>query len=48
MIDNSKIGLYRKAKLGDLYDAAHLVDHLKTVQFFSSSMVARNMKQLAI
>ena len=48
MIRNSKIGVYRKAKLGDLYDAANLVDRLKNVQFFSRSTVANNMKKLSI
>ena len=34
MIPSSKTGVYRKAKLSDLYDAARLIDRLKNVQFF--------------
>ena len=34
MIPKSKTGVYRKAKLSDLYDAARLIDRLKNGQFF--------------
>lgn len=36
-------GQYRAATLGDLYDAARLVDTLDNVRFFSRSMIAGDM-----
>jgi trimethylamine--corrinoid protein Co-methyltransferase len=36
-------GAYRPSNLRDLYDAARLVDALDNVQFFSRSLVARDM-----
>lgn len=36
-------GRYRPSTLADLYDAARLVDALPNVQFFSRSLVARDM-----
>ena len=36
-------GRYRDSTLGDLYDAARLVDSLDNVHFFSRSLVARDM-----
>ena len=37
-------GAYREATLGDLYDAARVVDRLEHVHFFSRSVVATDMK----
>lgn len=37
-------GLYRPSTLADLYDAARLVDRLPHVQFFSRSLVARDVE----
>ena len=42
-IVDSLDGSYRPATLGDLYDAARLVDTLDNVQFFSRSMIAGDM-----
>jgi len=36
-------GRYRDSMLGDLYDAARLVDALDNIHFFSRSLVARDM-----
>ncbi|MEO0819414.1 MAG: trimethylamine methyltransferase family protein [Pseudomonadota bacterium] len=38
-------GLYRPSTLGDLYDAARLVDRLPNVQFFSRSLVAGDIEE---
>ncbi len=37
-------GRYRPSTLADLYDAARMVDALRHVQFFSRSLVARDME----
>lgn len=39
-------GHYRESTLGDLYDAARLVDSLDNIHFFSRSLVARDMPDL--
>ena len=43
MILNIDSDTYRETTLGDLYDAARLVDALPHVQFFARSVVARDM-----
>ena len=40
-------GRYRESTLKDLYDAARLVDCLDNIHFFSRSLVARDMPDLA-
>ena len=40
-------GRYRESTLRDLYDAARLVDSLDNIHFFSRSLVARDMPDLA-
>ena len=42
----SRDGRYRESTLGDLYDAARLVDSLEHLHFFSRSLVARDMPDL--
>ena len=44
MILDAESDSYRASTLGDLYDAARLVDALPHVQFFSRSLVARDME----
>ena len=44
MILDAESNSYRASTLGDLYDAARLVDALPHVQFFSRSLVARDME----
>ena len=44
MILDTESNSYRASTLGDLYDAARLVDALPHVQFFSRSLVARDME----
>lgn len=43
LIVDIESGLYRPSTLADLYDAARLVDALPHVQFFSRSLVARDL-----
>jgi trimethylamine--corrinoid protein Co-methyltransferase len=43
MILDLDSGQYRESVLGDLYDAARLVDSLEHIHFFSRSLVARDM-----
>jgi trimethylamine--corrinoid protein Co-methyltransferase len=46
MIFDPDSGRYRESNLGDLYDAARLVDSLEHIHFFSRSLVARDMPDL--
>lgn len=46
MIVDLETGRYRDSSLGDLYDAARLVDSLEHLHFFSRSLVARDMPDL--
>ncbi|MGD1869883.1 MAG: trimethylamine methyltransferase family protein [Neomegalonema sp.] len=43
LIHDLETGRYRPSTLADLYDAARLVDRLPHVQFFSRSLVARDL-----
>ncbi len=47
LIRDLETGHYRESTLRDLYDAARLVDRLDNVHFFSRSLVARDMPDLA-
>lgn len=46
MVHDMDTGRFRPSTLGDLYDAARLVDRLAHVQFFSRSLVARDIEDL--
>jgi len=46
MVLDLESGCYRDSTLGDLYDAARIVDCLEHLHFFSRSLVARDMPDL--